>query len=51
MSTNQKLELSREIRQWIGTGLSVGSVIFMSWMFLAPESFQKTLDTVQKKFK
>lgn len=51
MSTNQKLELSREIRQWIGTGLSVGSIIVMGWMFIAPESFQKTLDTVQKKFK
>lgn len=33
MSINQKLELSREIRQWIGTGLSFGSVILMGWMW------------------
>lgn len=33
MSTNQKLELSREVRQWIGTGLSIGSVIFVGWMY------------------
>ena len=51
MSTNQKLELSREIRQWIGTGLSVGSVILMGWMFIAPKSFQNTIEKIQKKFK
>lgn len=33
MSTTQKIELSREIRQWIGTGLSIGSVLLMSWMY------------------
>ena len=33
MTTTQKLDLSREIRQWIGTGISIASVIFMGYEF------------------
>ncbi|MBO7450886.1 MAG: hypothetical protein J6U54_11015 [Clostridiales bacterium] len=50
MSINQKLELSREIRQWVGTILGLGSGAIFIWMFLAPESFNKIVSKLQKKF-
>ena len=50
MSTNQKLEISREIRQWIGTGISIGSIIFAAFMFMAPNRFGDFLESLQKKF-
>lgn len=49
MSTTQKLELSREIRQWIGTILGLGSTAIFIWMMVDPEGFNKAVKKFQKK--
>lgn len=51
MSTTQKLELSREIRQWIGTVLGLGSTAIFIWMMVDPKGFERTLKKLQNKFK
>lgn len=51
MSTNQKLELSREIRQWIGTVIGLGSAAIFAWMMIDPEGFERTLKKLQNKVK
>lgn len=47
MTSNQKLELSREIRQWVGIGVSVlgGAVV------LAPEQTKNFLGSTGRKIK
>lgn len=51
MSTTQKLELSREIRQWIGTAMGLGSTAIFAWMMIDPEGFERTVKKIQSKFK
>ena len=34
MTTNQKLETSREIRQWVGIGLKLGTVALMAYHYI-----------------
>lgn len=51
MSTTQKLELSREIRQWIGTVMGLGSAVIFAWMMIDPEGFERALKKLQNKFK
>lgn len=41
MSINQKLELSREIRQWIGTALSIGSIAAMAFAYFNKDKIFK----------
>lgn len=51
MSTTQKLEMSREIRQWIGTVLGLGSTAIFIWMVVDPEGFERAVKKLQNKFK
>lgn len=51
MSTTQKLEMSREIRQWIGTVIGLGSAAIFAWMIIDPEGFERTVKKIQSKFK
>lgn len=51
MSTTQKLEMSREIRQWIGTVMGLGSAAIFAWMMIDPEGFERALKKLQDKVK
>ena len=51
MSTTQKLEMSREIRQWISTVMGIGSAAIFAWMMIDPKGFERTLKKLQDKVK
>ena len=50
MSTSQKIEVSREVRQWLGVAFGVGSAIIFAYMVLAPEKFESKLEKIKKRF-
>lgn len=51
MSTNQKLELSRELRQWIGTIIGLGSTAIFIWMAVDPVGFEQTVSKIRNRFR
>ena len=50
MSTTQKIELSREIRQWVGVGLSIFGIAVTVYAYVAPDKFQKNVDKIKRRF-
>lgn len=50
MSTTQKLETSREIRQWIGLGISAVGLSLFIWKTLSPNTFDKAVEKIRRKF-
>ena len=51
MSTTQKLEMSREIRQWISTVMGIGSAAIFAWMMIDPKGLERFLKKLQDKIK
>ena len=49
MSTTQKIELSREIRQWIGVGLSMLGIALTAYACIAPEQFNNKVEKLRRK--
>jgi len=49
MSTTQKIELSREIRQWVGLGVTAIGLAISVYACLAPDKFQKNMDKIKEK--
>lgn len=49
LSVSQKLELSREIRQWIGIGFTFTGAAICVWMAVDPDGFEKTVNKIQKR--
>lgn len=49
MSTTNKIELSREIRQWVGVGMSAIGFAVMAYACIAPEKFQEKVEKLKKK--
>lgn len=50
MSTTQKIEMSREIRQWAGVVFSAVGLAVMFYACVAPEKFNDKVEKLRKKF-
>lgn len=50
MSTTQKIELSREIRQWFGLGITAIGLAISVYAVIAPDKFQKNVDKIKRRF-
>ena len=50
MSTTQKIEMSREIRQWIGVAISAAGLAVMAYACIAPENFNKKVEKLRRRF-
>lgn len=51
MSINQKLETSREIRQWVGIGISTISLVVGVWYLVDPEGLKRTVNKFTNKLR
>ena len=49
MSTTQKIELSKEIRQWVGVGLSIFGIAVTVYACIAPDKFNEKVEKLRKK--
>ena len=50
MSTTQKIEVSREIRQWLGIALSVAGIAVTVYAYVAPNKFNEKVNKLKAKF-